>query len=51
MLGLSIGLGLMRVADRDHLSPALLGTALSVLIRGIERDDELRAAMADPDAR
>jgi AcrR family transcriptional regulator len=51
MLGLSIGLGMMRVADRDHLSPALLGTALSVLIRGIERDDELRAAMADPDAR
>jgi AcrR family transcriptional regulator len=51
MLGLSLGLGMIRVADRDHLSPALLGTALSVLIRGVERDAELRAAMADPDAR
>ncbi|MCW2986103.1 MAG: transcriptional regulator, TetR family [Conexibacter sp.] len=50
-LGLSMGLGLIRVADRDHVSPALLGTALSVLIRGVERDDELRAAMADPEAR
>jgi AcrR family transcriptional regulator len=51
MLGLSLGLGLIRVTDRDHLSPALLGTALSVLVRGVERDEELRKAMADPDAR
>jgi AcrR family transcriptional regulator len=51
MLGLSIGLGMVRVADREHISPRLLGTALSVLIRGVERDAELRAAMASPDAR
>ncbi|HEY4094639.1 MAG TPA: TetR/AcrR family transcriptional regulator [Baekduia sp.] len=51
MLGLSMGLGLMRVTDREHVSPALLGTSLSVLIRGVERDPELRAAMADPDLR
>ncbi|HWI71771.1 MAG TPA: TetR/AcrR family transcriptional regulator [Baekduia sp.] len=51
MLGLSLGLGMIRVADGDHLSPELLGTALSVLIRGVERDAELREAMADPAAR
>ena len=51
MLGLSIGLGMVRVADPDHVSPHLLGTALSVLIRGAERDPELRAAMASPQAR
>lgn len=50
-VGLSFGLGLIRVVDREQISPALLGTALSVLIRGIERDPELRADMADPDAR
>lgn len=51
MLGLSMGLGLIRVADREHLSPGLLGTAMSVLIRAVERDDELGEAMEDPDAR
>jgi AcrR family transcriptional regulator len=51
MLGLSMGLGLIRVADREHLSPGLLGTAMSVLIRAVERDDELCEAMEDPDAR
>jgi AcrR family transcriptional regulator len=51
MLGLSIGLGMMRVADRDQLSPALLGTALSVLIRATQEDPALREAMADPGAR
>lgn len=51
MLGLSMGLGLIRVADRAHLAPGLLGTAMSVLIRAVERDDELCEAMEDPDAR
>lgn len=50
-LALSLGLALLRVADRDNVSPALLGTALSVFIRGIERDPELKADMADPAAR
>ncbi len=50
-LGLSMGLGIIRVADRDSVSPALLGSALSVLIRGVERDPELREEMAEPDAR
>lgn len=50
-LGLSIGLGVLRVADPDNVSPALLGTVLSVLIRGFERDPELRLAIADPEAR
>jgi hypothetical protein len=51
MLALSIGLGMLRVADPGQVSPGLLGTALSVLIRGVERDAELRAAMADPQVR
>jgi AcrR family transcriptional regulator len=51
MLGLSIGLGMIRIADPDHLSPALLGSALSVFIRATQDDAALRAAMADPDAR
>jgi AcrR family transcriptional regulator len=51
MLGLSMGLGLIRVADCARLPPGLLGTAMSVLIRAVERDDELCAAMEDPDAR
>lgn len=50
-LALSLGLGLLRVVDRDNVSPELLGTALSVVIRGIERDPELRADLADPTAR
>lgn len=50
-LGLSLGLGMVRAADRDSTSPALLGTALSIFIRGIERDPELRADIADPEAR
>jgi AcrR family transcriptional regulator len=51
MLGLSIGLGMMRIADPGQLSPALLGTALSVLIRATQDDPALRDAMADPAAR
>jgi AcrR family transcriptional regulator len=51
MLGLSIGLGMMRVADRDRISPELLGTALSVLIRATQEDPALREAMEDPGAR
>ena len=50
-LGLSIGLGMLRVVDADHVAPELLGTVLSVLIRGSERDPELRAEMWDPAAR
>jgi AcrR family transcriptional regulator len=50
-LALSIGLGLMRVVDRESVAPELLGTALSVVIRGVERDPELRADLGDPAAR
>ncbi len=50
-IGLSIGLGMVRLSDRDAVSPALLGTALSIFIRGFERDPELRADIADPEAR
>jgi AcrR family transcriptional regulator len=50
-LGLSLGLAMIHDVDREHSSTALLGTALSVFIRALERDPELRADMADPDAR
>ncbi len=50
-LALSLGLAMVRAVDRDNTSPALLGTALSVFIRGVERDPELRADLADPEAR
>lgn len=50
-LGLSIGLAMLRLVDPGNVSPALLGTALSVFIRGCERDPELRADIADPEAR
>ncbi len=50
-LGLSLGLAMVRVIDPENSSPALLGTALSVFIRGLERDPELRDDMAAPDAR
>lgn len=50
-LALSLGLGMLRVVDPANVSPATLGTALSVFIRGIERDEELRGAIAEPEAR
>lgn len=50
-MGLSLGLALTRLADPANVSPALLGTSLSIFIRGIERDPELRADIADPEAR
>lgn len=50
-MGLSLGLGIARLADPDNVSPALLGTALSIFIRGIERDPELRDAIRAPEAR
>lgn len=50
-LGLSIGLAMVRLVDPERISPALLGTALSVFIRGVERDAELRADIADPDGQ
>lgn len=50
-LALSLGLGMIRVVDPANVSPAMLGTALSVFIRGMERDPELRGDMIDPAAR
>ena len=51
VLALTLGAGLLRVVDREHVSPALLGTALSIVIRAVERDAEVRDAIADPEAR
>ncbi len=50
-LALSIGMGFLRVVDPERVSPALLGTALSAIVRSCERDADLRADLADPEAR
>ena len=49
-LGLSLGLGIVKVLEPERLSPKLLGRALAVLIRGLESQEELRAMLADLDA-
>jgi hypothetical protein len=50
-LAMAIGLGMMRLADAEQVRPELLGTALSVFIRALERDPELARAIADPAQR
>jgi AcrR family transcriptional regulator len=50
-LALSLGFAMVHAVDPERSSPALLGTALSVFIRAFERDPELRADIADPEAR
>jgi AcrR family transcriptional regulator len=50
-VALSLGLGMTRLADREHVAPELLGTTLSILIRAFERDPELRRAIAAPAER
>ena len=51
VLGLSLGLGLLRVADPEGTPAGVLGTALSTLIQTLEADPAARAAMAEPDVR
>jgi AcrR family transcriptional regulator len=47
MLGLGIGLGMMRLADPEAVSPKLLGAAFVTLIRTLESSEEARATLAD----
>ena len=49
-LGLSLGLGIVKVIEPERLSPKLLGRALAVFIRALEGDAELRTMLADLDA-
>jgi AcrR family transcriptional regulator len=50
-LALSLGMAMVHAVDPDSSPPELLGTALSIFIRALERDPELRADIADPQAR
>jgi AcrR family transcriptional regulator len=49
MLGLGLGLSMMKLIDTDSVSASLLGAVLSVLIRTAESDPEARKLLADPD--
>ena len=49
MLGLGIGLPLLKLIDPEGVPKALLGAVLSVLIRGVESSPEVRELLADPD--
>jgi AcrR family transcriptional regulator len=51
IVALSLGLGLTRLADPEHVPSELLGTTLSILIRAFERDPELARAIAAPAER
>jgi AcrR family transcriptional regulator len=49
MLGLGLGLPMIKLIDPDSVSSSLLGSVLSVLIRTAESDPEARKLLADPD--
>jgi AcrR family transcriptional regulator len=51
MLGLGIGLGMMRLADPEAVPAELLGAAFVTLIRTLESSEEARATLADAAAR
>jgi AcrR family transcriptional regulator len=49
MVALGIGLPMIKLIDRDSVPVALLGAAISVLIRAVESDPEVRELLAEPD--
>jgi AcrR family transcriptional regulator len=49
MLGLGLGLPMLRLIDPDSVPASLLGAVLSVLIRTAESDPQSRELLADPD--
>jgi len=49
MLGLGLGLPMLKLIDHDSVPPSLLGAVLSVLIRAVESSPEARALLDDPD--
>jgi AcrR family transcriptional regulator len=51
MLGLGVGLGMVRLADPDGVPPELLGAAYVMLLRSLESSEQARAALADAAAR
>jgi AcrR family transcriptional regulator len=51
MLGLGIGLAMLKLTEPDTVPASLLGAVLSVLIRTTESSAEARALLSDPDTR
>jgi AcrR family transcriptional regulator len=51
MLGLGIGLAMLKLTEPDAVPASLLGAVLSVLIHTTESSAEARALLADPDTR
>ena len=49
VVGLGMGLAMMKLIDPEHVSASLLGTALSMLIRAAESDPQMRELLDDPD--
>jgi AcrR family transcriptional regulator len=49
MLGLGLGLPMLKLIDPDAVPDSLLGVVLSLLIRAVESSPEARELLADPD--
>ena len=49
MLGLGLGLPMLKLIEPDAVPASLLGAVLSVLIRAVESSPSARAQLADPD--
>jgi AcrR family transcriptional regulator len=47
MLALGMGLSMLRLADPERVPGALLGTAVSVLVRAVESSEDARRAFAE----
>jgi AcrR family transcriptional regulator len=51
MLGLGLGLPMLKLIDPQAIPDSLLGAVLSVLIRAVETSPQARELLADPDRR
>jgi AcrR family transcriptional regulator len=49
VLGLALGLPMLKLIDPERVPDSLLGAALSVLIRAMESSPQARELLADPD--
>jgi AcrR family transcriptional regulator len=49
VIGLGMGLAMMKLIDPEQVPASLLGTVLSILIRAAESDPQVSEMLADPD--
>ncbi|MGD1057317.1 MAG: TetR/AcrR family transcriptional regulator [Solirubrobacteraceae bacterium] len=49
VVGLGMGLAMLKLIDPEHVPGSLLGTVLSILIRAAESDSQVGQLLADPD--